>query len=80
MFREDSITMSELNRYEVIKSLLDGKLTNKEAGLSLQLTVRQIHRIKKRVYGEGVRAVFIWIRPCSLRRPDMERFIIASIS
>ena len=58
MSREESITMAELNRYEGIKSLLDGKLTNKEAGRSLQLTVRQIQRIKKRVFGEGVRGVF----------------------
>lgn len=50
--------MAELNRYEVIKSLLDGKLTNKEAGRSLQLTVRQIQRIKKRILEEGVRGVF----------------------
>ena len=58
MSREESITMAELNRYDVIKSLLDGKLTNKEAGRSLDLTVRQIQRIKKRVSGEGVRGVF----------------------
>jgi len=37
MAAEESITMAELNRYEVIKSLLDGRLMNKEAGRSLQL-------------------------------------------
>ena len=58
MSREESITMAELNRYEVIKSLLDGKLSNKDAGRSLKLTVRQVQRIKKRVIGEGVRGVF----------------------
>jgi hypothetical protein len=46
-----------LNKYEVIKSLLDRRLTNKEAGRSLQLSVRQIQRIKKRVFREGVRGV-----------------------
>jgi len=45
MAAEESITMAELNRYEVIKSLLDGRLMNKEAGRSLQLSVRQIQRI-----------------------------------
>jgi len=58
MSREESITMAELNRYEVIKSLLDGKLTNKDAGRSLQLSIRQIQRIKKRVLSAGVRGVF----------------------
>lgn len=58
MYREERVTMTELNRYEVIKSLLDGKLTNKDAGRFLQLTERQIQRIKKRVLGEGVRGVF----------------------
>src|SRR4030042_4559286 len=58
MSRQESIPMAELNRYEVIKSLLDRKLTNKEAGRSLQLTVRQIQRIKKRVFSEGVRGVY----------------------
>jgi Trp operon repressor len=42
MSGEESITMAELNRYEVIKSLLDRRLTNKEAGRSLQLSIRQI--------------------------------------
>jgi transposase len=58
MAGEESITMAELNRYEVIKSLLDGRLINKEAGRSLQLSVRQIQRIKKRVFAKGVRGVF----------------------
>jgi transposase len=58
MSKGESITMAELNRYEVIKSLLDGKLTNKDAGRSLQLTARQIQRIKKRVFEKGVLGVF----------------------
>ena len=49
--------MAELNKHEVIKSLLDRRLTNKGAGRSLQLSVRQIQRIKKRVFREGVRGV-----------------------
>jgi transposase len=57
MFGEESITMAELNRYEVIKSLLDRRLTNKEAGRSLQLSIRQIQRIKKRVLSAGVRGI-----------------------
>jgi len=58
MFREESITMAELNRYEVIKSLLERKLNNKDAGLALGLSMRQIQRIKQRVFQEGVRGVF----------------------
>jgi transposase len=57
MSGEESITMAELNRYEVIKSVLDKRLTNKEAGRSLQLSIRQIQRIKKRVLSAGVRGI-----------------------
>jgi hypothetical protein len=56
MSREEIITMGEMNRYEVMK--LDRRLTNKETGRSLQLSIRQIQRIKKRVFKEGVRGVF----------------------
>jgi predicted DNA binding CopG/RHH family protein len=60
---EESITMVELNRYEVIKSLLNRRLTNKESGQSLRLSVHQIQRIKKRVFREGVRVFFTAIKP-----------------
>jgi hypothetical protein len=63
MSGEESITMAELNKYEVIKSLLDRRLTNKEAGRSLQLSVRQIQRIKKKEYlGKVFGALFMVIK------------------
>ena len=55
---KERITMAELNRYEVIRYLLDERMTNRAAGRSLGLSIRQIQRIKKRVNEEGVRGVF----------------------
>ena len=64
MSREEIITMGEINRCEVMK--LDRRLTNKETGRSLQLSIRQIQRIKKRVFKEGVRGFFMAIKEDSL--------------
>jgi|GEM_PF-3569123 len=58
MFSEEKITMAELNRYEIIRCLLDKRITNREAARSLELSVRQIQRIKKKVTAEGVREIF----------------------
>ena len=46
---EVTFTMSEIKRYGVIKALLENKVTNKEAARALNLSSRQIKRIKKQV-------------------------------
>ena len=46
---EVTFTMREIKRYGVIKALLENKMTNKEAARALNLSSRQIKRIKKKV-------------------------------
>jgi transposase len=41
--------MKEMTRYQVIKSLLEGKITNETAAMALGLSRRQIQRLKKKV-------------------------------
>lgn len=46
------LTASEQERYDVIRSCIDGDITNKEASIRLGLKVRQIQRIKRTVEKE----------------------------
>jgi hypothetical protein len=62
MSGKESITMAELNRDEVVKSLWDRRLTNKEAGQSLQLSVRQFSGLRKECLGEVFRVLFMGIK------------------
>jgi Trp operon repressor len=57
MNREVIFTMKEGTRYGVIKGLLKGRMTNREASQCLGLSCRQIKRIKKRVQREGAEGV-----------------------
>ncbi|GAW32900.1 helix-turn-helix domain-containing protein, partial [Carboxydocella sp. JDF658] len=47
------MTQEQLNRYKVISSLIDGKLSISEAAMSLGLSERQIKRLKKGVMEQG---------------------------
>jgi Trp operon repressor len=49
------LTIKENNRYEVIKELLNNQLTNEEAGKKLNLSIRQVKRIKKKVKEEEIK-------------------------
>ena len=55
MVREDRVTMSgkELRRVHVIRQVLEHRLTQKEAGMLLGLTDRQIRRLRRRMEQEG---------------------------
>lgn len=46
---EVTFTMREVTRYSIIQSLLEGKMVNKEAVLSLNLSLRQVQRMKRKV-------------------------------
>jgi len=46
---EVTFTMREIKRYGVIQALLEKKMTNKQAAIALNLSCRQIKRIKKKV-------------------------------
>jgi transposase len=49
--------MEEIKRYDVIKAVLDGKMTNREASGAAGLSERQIKRLKKKVKCEGLAGV-----------------------
>ena len=50
--KQDVITMNkkQFNRYEVILRTIDGSLTIEDAAASLNLSARQVKRIKKTNY------------------------------
>lgn len=51
-------SMPEVNRYETIKRLIDGHITEEEARKQIGLkSVRQVRRIKERVEREGIKGV-----------------------
>ena len=50
-------TAREQDRFDVIRSCIDGDITNKEASVRLGLKVRQIQRIKRAVEKEDARGV-----------------------
>lgn len=67
--KQDVITMNQkqLHRYEVILRTIDGSLTIEDAAASLNLSTRQIKRIKKEVISDGPAAL---IHKNSLRTPS----------
>ena len=51
---DNILTPSDRERYDIIRSCIDGDLTNREAGARLRLKVRQVQNLKRAVekYGE----------------------------
>jgi hypothetical protein len=46
---EVKLTLNQVQRYETCKALLEGRLTTDEAALALDLSRRQIQRLKRRL-------------------------------
>ena len=63
---EVTFTMREIKPYGVIKALLENKMTNKEAAGTLNLSSRQIKRIKKKVKEFGPLGVLHGNKPSAL--------------
>lgn len=61
------MNQKQLHRYEVILRTIDGSLTIEDAAASLNLSTRQIKRIKKEVISDGPAAL---IHKNSLRTPS----------
>lgn len=59
MKKEEVITLSqkEVTRYSVIRDLLEHKLKSKEAARLLNLSTRQIRRLKKKVKRDGLKGI-----------------------
>lgn len=51
-----SLTKKEKKKYDVIKDIIEGKITKKEAEFSLGLTRRQINRLILKLNKEGISA------------------------
>lgn len=54
---EIKLTEEEQDRYDIIKSCIDGDITNKEAGIRLGLKIRQVQMVKRAVEKDGVKGV-----------------------
>ena len=54
---ETKLTDSEQERHEIIRSCIDGDITNKDASVRLGLKVRQVQRIKRAVEKEKEKGV-----------------------
>ncbi len=53
-----TLTMTEINRHEIIKNLINKRISEKEARKMMRLkSVRQVRRIKKRVINDGINGV-----------------------
>lgn len=53
--KQDVITLKkkQFNRYRLIQEVIDGQLTAKDAAEALNLSIRQIQRLKKQVKANG---------------------------
>lgn len=54
------LRMKELNKYEVIKELVDHKGNKRHAALKLNITVRQVNRLIKIYNEKGKSRVCTW--------------------
>ena len=56
---QETITMSQKEslRYEIIKNLIDKKINGAEADKQMDLSLRQVKRIKARVLKEGLKGI-----------------------
>ena len=50
---EVKLTLPQVQRYEVCKALLEGRLTTAEAALALGLSPRQVQRLQARLQADG---------------------------
>ena len=64
-----TLTMKEEERYQVIRDSLKKRIKVKEASLLLNLSLRQVYRLRKRVKEEGVKGIIHRLRG----RPSFKR-------
>jgi hypothetical protein len=50
---EVRLTLNQVQRYETCKALLEGRLTTDEAAHALDLSRRQVRRLKRRLQAQG---------------------------
>lgn len=79
--RQDVITMTQkqLNRYGVLMKTIDGSLTVREAAEALNLSTRQIKRLKKEVSAGGAAALIhknTFVKPASAISDEVKEKIV----
>lgn len=55
-----NLRMSELNKYEIIKELVDHNGNKKRAALKLDLSIRQINRLIIKYKTQGKERLYSW--------------------
>jgi transposase len=55
--QEGTFTMAQVQRYETIRAVLEGRLTVRAAALALGLSHRQVQRLKRRIHARGLNGV-----------------------
>src|SRR5262252_6499178 len=54
---EVRLTVNQVQRYEICKALAEGRLSTDEAAHALDLSRRQVQRLKRRLQAEGPRGL-----------------------
>ncbi|MFO7898324.1 MAG: helix-turn-helix domain-containing protein, partial [Planctomycetota bacterium] len=54
---EVTLTVVQVQRYQVIRAAIDRRMTNQEAANALDLSIRQVQRLKRRVEAAGAAGV-----------------------
>ncbi|MBL7070261.1 MAG: ISNCY family transposase [Candidatus Omnitrophica bacterium] len=79
MNKQFIITMKDLQRYRVLKDVLDKKLKGSEAALALGLSYVHISRLKKKVEFNGLEGLLRPRHPALNKIPDSKARVIAGI-
>ena len=54
---EVTLTVAQVQRYEVVLAAIEGRMTNAETASALGRSIRQVQRLKRQVEASGVRGV-----------------------
>lgn len=77
-----TLTQKDMNKYDVIQKTINGGLINKEAAVKLNLSVRQIQRLKKELDKNGISGIIHKSRGVKSNRktnPALEKKIVIQI-
>lgn len=72
---EYALTPEERERFDIIRSCIDGDLTNAEAAARLRLTVRQVRRLKRKVEASGEAGIPHGLRGSTSSRKTDDRVV-----
>ena len=70
-----TLTPSELEKYNIIRSCIDRDITNKQAAIQLGLQVRQVQNLKRKVEEEGKTGIIHGLRGTTSHRATKQTVI-----